>query len=561
MVKIFLFSFLFFTFNTLEAFAINFNEVIFFDDFNGPTLEDDPGCFTKTPMCSTRPEWGNTGACKNLNKDVLKQVAKLNKCRWKLWDGYAIHGKENTYYYYPSQVKVENGLLVITGAPTNNGTKPGESSCNHNEANCPFISGGVDTRPSFGGDHAGFDFRYGKIEIRARFDLGPGAFPALWTFISQISPEQRRVLTNNNLQYQEMDILEIFPSSPVIYRDYGKWAQRKVSSVYANASQTFHWGVDGTNKDYILKSKELKAGDFHVYEVEWNLEYIKYKIDGTVTSEIKLGDKKNKRKVAIPDAEAYLIINQQLGKGLEIVDFFKKKLLNDISSLDHEVQMQIDWVKVSSQKTKNDFPVAFPHPPLVPGLDYKIQTRLIDNLPYISYAKPCTFGGIEEGNSCLVTKLQATPLPSSVDYIFETSYSGSGPGVYYINSGHSTSYCPWGGKIIQKLVSQTGTFSAYCQLQAFPFTGPALVPNVHYSILAPEVQRGFGIYYPQALTTPRCPAGGRAMDLHEYYGADRWIPVCQVMEFDRTKVDPLRSIQIQMHPDPRKRTIQYVNDL
>jgi hypothetical protein len=83
---------------------------------------------------------------------------------------------------------------------------------------------------------------------------------------------------------------------------------------------------------------------------------------------------------------------------------------------------------------------------------------------------------------------------------------------------------------------------------------------VAYSILAPQNGQGFGIYYPQSKVGTACPYGGRVMDMHEYYGHWWWIPNCQVMQLDSSKIDPLRSVEILMHQDPRKRIIRYRND-
>lgn len=232
-------SILFITLLSISPYAFSNQQVIFFDDFNGPKVDEDLSCYTRMPVCSTRAEWGNTGQCKHVDSKVLEQVKNLNKCRWKIWDSYSVFGVEKVYSFNPSQVKVERGHLILTAAPTNNGAKIGETSCDHSQDPfCAFISGGVDTRPSFGGEFSGFDFRYGKVEIRAKFDLAPGSFPALWMFESRTPPWEKRPITDPDRLYQEIDILEVFAHEPVIYRDYRSFFKRKTSSTYAKAYQS-----------------------------------------------------------------------------------------------------------------------------------------------------------------------------------------------------------------------------------------------------------------------------------------------------------------------------------
>lgn len=91
-------------------------------------------------------------------------------------------------------------------------------------------------------------------------------------------------------------------------------------------------------------------------------------------------------------------------------------------------------------------------------------------------------------------------------------------------------------------------------------SGPVLVPGVNYSILSPESGQGFGVYYSQANGSFKCPFGGKAMDIHDNYGSFWWKPICKVMDFDSSKIDPLRSVEILMHSNPEKRTIRYRND-
>jgi hypothetical protein len=153
-----------------------------------------------------------------------------------------------------------------------------------------------------------------------------------------------------------------------------------------------------------------------------------------------------------------------------------------------------------------------------------------------------------------------------VPYIVKTDLTDGGAGVYYVTEPILNKSCPYGGTFIKTVGGEYLAFakSTYyknlCRFVSIPANGPVLVPGVSYSLLAPEAERGFGIYYPQFSGAVKCPYGGRQLDLHDYYGSWWWIPSCQVMELDRAKIDPLRSVEILMHPDPTKRIIRYLND-
>ena len=542
-------------------------QVILFDDFTGPKADEDPACYSKIPNCSPRPEWGDTGKCKNLDAEVLSQTAQLNKCRWKLWQGYSVYGREKTYRWDPHQINVQNGLLTLTAQPSKDGVSLDDASCIHSydTPKCAYISGGIDSRPSFGGEHPGFDFRYGKVEMRARMDMGPGAFPALWMFDSRTPPYERRIPTDKEKQYQEIDILEIFPDLPFTWRDPWKFWVENMSHVRSNAYQTLHWGVDGTNKGFLNGKQEIYHGDFHTFSAEWEPEKIVFKIDGKETHTITNKDSKKGRQVRIPDREMYLILDMQLSRGKNLVNLFKKNVLqNDISQLTGPVRMQIDWVKITAKKSPVQSLIPFPHPPLVTGVKYQVE--IISGKPKLTYAPPCRWGGSLEGTSCRLMDLSSVPLPAGMSYLIRTELTEGGPGVYYITDYISTKSCPQGGVYIKTVGGDVLSFKRdilyknLCRLHYIPPKTPVLVPGVAYSVLAPEVGRGFGIYYPQSSTPPYCPWGGRSLDLHDYYGSWWWVPSCQVMELDRTKIDPLRSIEILMHTDPAQRVIRYRND-
>lgn len=542
-------------------------QVIMFDDFNGPTEDEDPACYTMIPNCSPRPEWIDSGVCKNLDAQSISQIANLNKCRWKVWDGYGYHGQHKTYRFLPKQVKVENGILTLTGEPSNNGVKIGSTECEPDDPNpkCQFVSGGLDSRPAFGGEHPGFDFRYGKIEIKAKFDMGPGAFPALWMFDSREVPLLKRKINDVNEKYQEIDIVEVFPNEPYTWRETWKFWVERLSGVYIKGYQSLHWGEDGTKKSFINGWQKLNKFDWHTYSVEWEPTKLVFKIDGKETHTLTEKKSKNGRKVKIPNHEMFLMLDMQLDKGKYLVNYFKKNVLqNDISQLNHPVRMHIDWVKVTSKKSNNNQLMPFPHPPLVPGVKYWVEK--IDGKIVPMYKAPCYFGGKFIGDNCQLDPVSTVILPSNVPYIVRTELTDGGPGIYYISPSIQGKTCPYGGSFIKTVGGEYLSFARLtfyknlCRLVNISPKGAVLVPGVAYSVVAPQNGQGFGIYYPQSLYGAKCPYGGRVMDMHEYYGHWWWIPRCQVMTLDSAKIDPLRSIEILMHKDPRKRIIRYRND-
>ena len=435
-------------------------QVIMFDDFNGPTFDEDPACYTMPPNCSLRPEWIDTGVCKNVDFEVLTQLAQLNKCRWKVWDGYGYYGQPNTYRFLPKQVKVANGILTLTANPANNGIKIGSDGCKPDsvDAKCAFVSGGLDSRPSFGGEHPGFDFRYGKVEIRAKFDMGPGAFPALWMFDSREVPLLKRTITDKNEKYQEIDILEVFPNEPFTWRDPWKFWVENISGVRIKAFQTLHWGEDGTNKSFINDYQVLNKFDWHTYSVEWEPTKLVFKIDGKETHTITDRDSKSGRKVRIPNHEMFLMLDMQLDKGKYLVNFFKKNVLqNDISQLDHAVQMHIDWVRVISKKSTNTALMPFPHPPLVPGVKYSAE--VISGKVTPLYKAPCLFGGKLSGENCYLDGYSTSILPSGTPYLIRTEFTDGGPGIYYVSPSIETKSCPYGGTFIKTVGGEVLSFA------------------------------------------------------------------------------------------------------
>ncbi|MCR9098352.1 MAG: family 16 glycosylhydrolase [bacterium] len=153
-----------------------------------------------------------------------------NLCGW---------GNNEQQYYTdaPENIKVENGLLVITGREDNVGGA-GYSSAK--------------IKSQWKGD-----FRYGRFEARMKFPTTQGVWPAFWMLPTEsvygIWPESG-----------EMDIVEMIGSNP----------GRAVGTVHTGFPYAYNSGY------YDLPSGQIFADDFHVFAMDWEPDSITWFVDG-----------------------------------------------------------------------------------------------------------------------------------------------------------------------------------------------------------------------------------------------------------------------------------------
>lgn len=101
-----------------------------------------------------------------------------------------------------------------------------------------------------------FDFKYGKVEVRAKLPTGVGTWPAIWMLGSNIGSVGWPACG-------EIDIMEHRGSE-----------QNKIFG-------TFHYpGHSGGNADGNTKTIPGVSTDFHVYSVDWSATSIKIYADG-----------------------------------------------------------------------------------------------------------------------------------------------------------------------------------------------------------------------------------------------------------------------------------------
>ncbi len=250
--------------------------LIWSDDFNGKTLDR-----TKWNYELHEPGW--------VNNELQRYT----------------NSSENTY--------LKDGNLVIQPVKTVD-KKTGDIS---------YTSGRVNTQNKV-------DFKYGKVEVRAKLPKGQGIWPAIWMMPTDDS------LYGGWPKCGEVDIMELLGNNP--------------SKVY----QTLHYGKNSTDVQS-QGTKTLTKGDFssgyHIFSVEWNPDNISFFVDGELTKTINkwYTGTEGVGIITYPapfDQDFYVILNVAVGgnwpgKPDATTDFSKAKML-------------VDYVKIYQKASYNE---------------------------------------------------------------------------------------------------------------------------------------------------------------------------------------------------------------
>ena len=173
-----------------------------------------------------------------------------------------------------------------------------------------FACGGIFTDKTF-------SFRYGYVEVRARFESAAGVWPAIW-----LLPKNGNGWPDSG----EIDIMEHINNE-------------------SNVWQTLHMLNDaGSGKVSPTQQSPISnAKGWHTYGMEWTEDYISFYIDGVCTASFNASDYEN-WPFGDDGSEFYLLIDQQIG-GSWAGAANKEALSKD------SVDFDIDYVRVySTQK-------------------------------------------------------------------------------------------------------------------------------------------------------------------------------------------------------------------
>ena len=200
------------------------------------------------------------------------------------------NGESQYYTDRTDNTFIENGILNIVAK-----REP--------FANSQFTSGRIKTQDKF-------EFTYGKVEIRAKLPSGGGTWPALWMLGANFDVVSWPACG-------EIDIMEHVGND----QDRVSSALHSPSS-FGGTFNTQSLVVNGVSEDY------------HLYEVEWTEESIRFSVDG---NNFYTYNPDNKNPETWPfNKDFFLIFNVAMGGGLG----------GDIDPQFNESVMQVDYVKV-----------------------------------------------------------------------------------------------------------------------------------------------------------------------------------------------------------------------
>lgn len=185
------------------------------------------------------------------------------KWSFQIWDPGYVNNELQSYTNRPENTIVEGGVLKIKAIRE----KYGKGD---------FTSGRIESNGKF-------DFRYGKIVIRAKVPTGVGTWPAVWMLGSNIG-------TVGWPACGEVDILE----------SVGK-------ELHVNHSSLHSPGRSGATPDTGTINVPTDNTEFHIYTADWTASYIKFYVDDKLYYTFINSDKFPFNK------NFYLIINLAMG--------------------------------------------------------------------------------------------------------------------------------------------------------------------------------------------------------------------------------------------------------
>ena len=244
--------------------------------------------------------------------DEFNTDGRPDPAKWDYEHGF-VRNRE-PQWYQPENASCKNGLLIIEARREkhkNPGYEAGSTDWRRNREYAEYTSSCLITKGKY-------DFRYGKVVMRAKIDVRKGMWPAFWMLGSNRGPMHWPACG-------EVDIMEFYRGHLLAN---ACWEGSKEP-----AWDMQQWPVDKWGG-------ETWAAAFHEWVLEWNEQQMVISVDGLELNTIDLTQTTNQKQGNNPFHENfYLLLNVALGQsGEEIPD-------SHLPS-----QMLVDYVRVFQKK-------------------------------------------------------------------------------------------------------------------------------------------------------------------------------------------------------------------
>lgn len=314
----------------------------------------DPNCFSKTPTCMIN--WWSREEC----PEWATQLSDLNKCNWDVYHYYNYmdwDAPEGTGInaFNPNQVKVQNGTLILSAEKSNFQNiscknKFFDPRINHDNftIQCPIISGGVESRRHGPNKEFGFSQKFGRFEVRAKLNHGPGSWPAHW-----LLPEEAMEPGCGWPYSGEIDIMEAtFLHKNKAGANFHTGNCQKKTHVNSG----FDWSITDEHYPGLIEQQRENSfyNKFHTYAVEWDEGKMRFFYDDNFLGQLNEGDivfHKNDpdgHQITIPKKRFYWILNNTIFNANDPANV-------DVNSFARQEHV-IDYIRVYQKCTAQDDP-------------------------------------------------------------------------------------------------------------------------------------------------------------------------------------------------------------
>lgn len=236
--------------------------------------------------------------------------SELEESRWCCETGYLRN--DELQEYRAQNVSLEDGCLMLTARIEEDGVR---------------TSGSVHTAGRF-------EFGPGTtLEVRARLDGGPGAWPAIWLQSSRFTPQHPDEVWPAG---GEIDLMEAYPpkkgyETTIHYRDeWGDMAKKRLASMKTDVSK------------------------WHTYGLIWTEQTLTFTLDGKPYAEAKTADYCTDGGL-YPFADDVNALFLHLNLAVLDTDARGKR----IRKIPDTMRLMVDWVRVTANEPQQPCDVSF----------------------------------------------------------------------------------------------------------------------------------------------------------------------------------------------------------